>query len=68
MKITAGGGGIGMRLCKSESEVRDAYDRIKIEGKRFFSNDQLYVEKYIPNSKHIEIQIIGDGEGINYAS
>ena len=63
LKSTAGGGGIGMKLCFSEEELVDAYDGvIKLAGSNF-SNNGVFLEKYIENARHIEVQIFGDGLG-----
>src|SRR5690625_6009749 len=58
-----GGGGRGMRIVNHEGELAEAYDRARSEAKSAFGNDEIYVEKYILNPKHIEVQIIGDEHG-----
>src|SRR5690625_1811480 len=55
-----GGGGRGMRIVNHEGELAEAYDRARSEAKSAFGNDEIYVEKFIQNPKHIEVQIIGD--------
>lgn len=63
LKSTAGGGGIGMKLCFSEDELIDAYEGvIKLAGVNF-SNSGVFLEKYIQTARHIEVQIFGDGLG-----
>jgi len=63
LKSTAGGGGIGMKLCFSEAELVDAFDSvIKLAGSNF-SNSGVFLEKYIETARHIEVQIFGDGLG-----
>lgn len=63
LKSTAGGGGIGMKLCFDEQELIDAYDGvIKLAGTNF-SNSGVFLEKYIQTARHIEVQIFGDGKG-----
>ena len=63
LKSTAGGGGIGMKLCFSEDDLIDAYDSvIKLAGSNF-SNCGVFLEKYIQTARHIEVQIFGDGLG-----
>lgn len=63
LKSTAGGGGIGMKLCFSEDELIDAYEGvIKLAGANF-SNSGVFLEKYIQTARHIEVQIFGDGLG-----
>lgn len=63
MKATAGGGGKGMRIVWKESEVENAFSTASMEAKASFNNDGLYMEKYIEEPRHIEIQIAGDQYG-----
>ena len=63
MKATAGGGGKGMRIVWNPDEIEAAYDSAKMEAKAAFSNDGLYMEKYIEEPRHIEIQVAGDQFG-----
>ncbi|WP_080846631.1 pyruvate carboxylase [Cytobacillus gottheilii] len=63
IKASLGGGGRGMRIVKSADEVKEAYERAKSEAKAAFGNDEVYVEKFVENPKHIEVQIIGDEHG-----
>ena len=63
LKASAGGGGKGMRLVWKEEEIENAWHSAKQESKASFSNDDLYLEKFIENPRHIEIQIIGDQYG-----
>lgn len=63
MKATAGGGGKGMRVVNSEAEVAEALDSIKRESKAAFGNDGVYMEKFVEEPRHIEIQIAGDQYG-----
>ncbi|MBB2480397.1 pyruvate carboxylase [Bacillus sp. APMAM] len=63
IKASLGGGGRGMRIVNSLPEVEEAYTRAKSEAKAAFGNDEVYVEKFINNPKHIEVQILGDCEG-----
>jgi urea carboxylase len=63
LKSTAGGGGIGMQLCHSEDELRSAYDSVRRLSANNFSNSGVFVEKYVTNARHIEVQIFGDGDG-----
>ena len=63
MKATAGGGGKGMRIVWKEDEVESAFDTASMEAKASFNNDGLYMEKYIEEPRHIEIQIAGDQYG-----
>ena len=63
LKATAGGGGRGMRLVKSEQEFQNAWDSARQESGAAFGNDDIYLEKFIEEPRHIEIQIIGDATG-----
>ncbi len=63
LKATAGGGGRGMRIVKDESGFQKAWDDARQESGAAFGNDALYMEKYIEEPRHIEIQIIGDSNG-----
>lgn len=63
IKAALGGGGRGMRIVQSTSELSEHYNRAKSEAKAAFGNDEVYVEKLIENPKHIEVQVIGDKHG-----
>jgi len=63
IKATAGGGGKGMRIIWSEEEFEDQWHMAKNEARASFGNDGIYVEKFIEEPRHIEIQIIGDQHG-----
>ena len=63
LKATAGGGGKGMRLVWEEENLKDAWDSARQESKAAFGNDGMYIEKFIEDPRHIEIQIIGDRTG-----
>ncbi|WP_309022592.1 urea carboxylase [Pelagicoccus sp. SDUM812002] len=63
LKSTAGGGGIGMRLCWAEDELRDAYESVKRLGENNFANSGIFLEKFVQRARHIEAQIFGDGAG-----
>ncbi len=67
LKSTAGGGGIGMQLCNSEAELLAAFDSVKRLGKNNFSDDGVFLEKFIAAARHIEVQIFGDGKGLSVA-
>jgi urea carboxylase len=63
LKATAGGGGMGLKVCYSSSEVEANFAEVKSRGASLFSNTGVFVEKYIKNSRHIEVQIFGNGLG-----
>jgi len=63
LKATAGGGGKGMRLVWREKNLKDSWDNARTESKAAFGNDGMYIEKFIEDPRHIEIQIIGDKRG-----
>lgn len=63
LKATAGGGGKGMRVVWSEDELEKAYDTAKAEAAASFKNDGIYMEKFVEEPRHIEIQIAGDQYG-----
>ncbi|UJF16494.1 pyruvate carboxylase [Jeotgalibaca sp. MA1X17-3] len=63
IKASLGGGGRGMRVAHSKDEIHDAFDRARSEAQSAFGNEEIYVEKYIQNPKHIEVQILGDQHG-----
>ncbi|MGI9362903.1 MAG: biotin carboxylase N-terminal domain-containing protein, partial [Parasphingorhabdus sp.] len=63
MKASAGGGGKGMRLAWSEKDVREGFDATKREGLASFGDDRVFIEKFIEQPRHIEIQILGDKHG-----
>ncbi len=63
LKATAGGGGKGMRVVWSEEELERAYDNAKAEAAAAFKNDGIYMEKFVEEPRHIEIQVAGDQFG-----
>lgn len=63
LKAAAGGGGRGMRVVKSEAEIAGAFNEAKNEAKKSFGDDTIFIEKFIDNPKHIEVQILGDNDG-----
>jgi len=63
IKATAGGGGKGMRMVRNEEEFEKNWNSAQMEAKAAFGNDGLYIEKFIEEPHHIEIQIIGDQHG-----
>ncbi len=63
LKSTAGGGGIGMRLCRQIEEVEEAFASVERTSKASFKDGGIYLEKFVDHARHIEVQIFGDGEG-----
>jgi len=63
IKAAAGGGGKGMRLVRSASELKSAFETAQSEAQRAFNDSEVYLEKYIENPRHIEIQVLGDEHG-----
>jgi propionyl-CoA carboxylase alpha chain len=63
MKASAGGGGKGMRLAWSEKDVREGFESVKREGLNSFGDDRVFIEKFIEQPRHIEIQVLGDQHG-----
>ncbi|HEX8644172.1 MAG TPA: acetyl/propionyl/methylcrotonyl-CoA carboxylase subunit alpha [Allosphingosinicella sp.] len=63
MKASAGGGGKGMRLAWSEKDVRETFESVKREGLASFGDERVFIEKFVENPRHIEIQLIGDRQG-----
>lgn len=66
LKAAAGGGGRGMRRCDSEDEVVAAYDLVHSEAEKAFGNGDIFIEKYLVEPKHIEVQVLGDEHGTVY--
>ena len=60
IKASAGGGGKGMKLVRKESELDTSLSMAKQEAKKYFNNDEVYIEKYFENPRHIEVQILSD--------
>lgn len=63
IKAAMGGGGRGMRIVREASELQEAFDRARSEAKQSFGDDEIYLEKFIADPKHIEVQILGDSHG-----
>jgi acetyl-CoA carboxylase, biotin carboxylase subunit len=63
IKATAGGGGRGMRVAYNQDELLNAYNTARAEAEAAFKNSGVYLEKYIANPRHIEIQVLGDSHG-----
>ncbi len=63
IKASAGGGGRGMRIVNSDTELEEQFPRAQMESKVAFGSGTLYLEKYIPEAKHVEVQVFGDTHG-----
>ena len=63
IKATAGGGGRGMKVARTEADMEKAFHSARAEAKAAFGNDEVYIEKYLTTPRHIEIQVFGDGKG-----
>ena len=64
VKALAGGGGRGMRPAASEAELEQAFERCASEAKAAFGDERLYVERFLPRARHVEVQIAGDGAAV----
>jgi len=63
LKASAGGGGVGMVRCESEQALSQQFETVKNRAKMYFGNDNVFIEKFITNARHIEVQIFGDDQG-----
>ena len=63
LKAAAGGGGKGIRIVNSEDELENSYNLVKQEAKNSFNDDEIYMEKFIKNPRHVEIQVLADEHG-----
>jgi urea carboxylase len=63
LKATAGGGGMGLLTCQDEQQVRESFKTVRSRGEQLFKNAGLFIEKYYPESHHIEVQVFGNGRG-----
>lgn len=63
LKSTAGGGGIGIRLCRQPGDLDDAWDAVQRQGMSSFGDDGTFLERFIERARHLEVQIFGDGQG-----
>jgi propionyl-CoA carboxylase alpha chain len=63
IKASAGGGGKGMRIAQSKAEVAEGFARARSEAKSSFGDDRVFIEKFIVNPRHVEIQVLGDKHG-----
>jgi acetyl/propionyl-CoA carboxylase alpha subunit/acetyl-CoA carboxylase carboxyltransferase component len=66
VKAVAGGGGRGMRPAASPDELAAAFERCASEARAAFGNDALYVERFLPRARHVEVQVVGDGTAVSH--
>ena len=64
IKSSAGGGGIGLQKCSDESSLRSTFDSTRHLSQTYFNDSRIFIEKYVINARHVEVQIIGDGNGV----
>jgi acetyl/propionyl-CoA carboxylase alpha subunit len=64
LKATGGGGGMGLQVCHNEEEISAAFKKVKSRGETLFNNSGVFLEKYYPESRHIEVQIFGNGTDV----
>ncbi len=63
LKSSAGGGGIGMQLCETAEQLQNAFESVKRLGEKNFSDNRVFLEKFIARARHIEVQVFADGQG-----
>src|SRR4051794_5860599 len=63
VKAAGGGGGKGFRVAQSEAELQSAFEGSAREGEKFFSDPTVYLERYLPDPRHVEVQVLADGHG-----
>ena len=63
LKATAGGGGMGLAIANNVKEVRDSFAMVKSRGENLFRNAGMFIERFYPDSHHIEVQVFGNGQG-----
>ncbi len=66
LKAAAGGGGRGMHRYEKPEEVKPAFELVKTEAAKAFGNDDIFIEKFLVEPKHIEVQILADEQGHTY--
>ena len=63
IKAAGGGGGKGFRVAESEDELEKAFEGAAREGEKFFSDATVYIERYLPDPRHVEVQVLADAQG-----
>jgi urea carboxylase len=64
LKATGGGGGMGLQICQSADEVRTTFASVQSRGETLFKNAGVFLEKYYPKSRHVEVQVFGNGSEV----
>ncbi|MFF5214546.1 biotin carboxylase N-terminal domain-containing protein [Micromonospora sp. NPDC000442] len=67
LKATAGGGGRGIRVVRSDTELAEAYERTSLEAQRAFGSGVVFLERLVTGARHVEVQVIADGQGTAWA-
>jgi len=67
LKATAGGGGRGIRVVRSSGDLADAYERTRLEAERAFGSGVVFLERLVTGARHVEVQVIADGQGTAWA-
>ena len=67
LKATAGGGGRGIRVVRSDEELAEAYERTSLEAERAFGSGVVFLERLVTGARHVEVQVIADGQGTAWA-
>ena len=63
LKATAGGGGMGLATCQNVQELKEAFEMVRSRGENLFKNAGMFMERFYPDSHHIEVQVFGNGLG-----
>ena len=63
LKATAGGGGMGLATCRNVREIKEAFEMVRSRGENLFKNAGMFMERFYPDSHHIEVQVFGNGLG-----
>ena len=63
LKASGGGGGIGMHRCENQQDLENTFEQTKKRAKAYFNNEDMFIEKYVGNARHIEVQVFGDSHG-----
>ena len=63
LKATAGGGGMGLAIAHNVAEVKESFAMVRSRGESLFKNSAMFIERFYPDSHHIEVQVFGNGQG-----